>query len=88
MTAEEVVAEVSLACSSSQLVETLEWFEDNLGFRMEQIFPADSPRIVVMSGHGVRIRLEPPSEGVGAGRCGQPHGDQLVCCGSDPTSFI
>eukprot|EP01043_Picozoa_sp_COSAG02_P108629 COSAG02_NODE_44674_length_364_cov_0.656604_2_plen_62_part_01 len=31
----------------SRQVECLEWFEETLGFRMEQIFPADSPRIAV-----------------------------------------
>eukprot|EP01044_Picomonas_judraskeda_P036194 COSAG03_NODE_15861_length_418_cov_0.971787_1_plen_76_part_00 len=68
-----VAAEVSLACAKEQLAESLEWFQEALGFRLEQIFPADSPRVGVISGHGLRVRLEPPSEGVGAGRL------RLVC---------
>jgi quercetin dioxygenase-like cupin family protein len=29
-----------------------------LGFRLDRIFPADDPRIAVLSGHGLRLRLE------------------------------
>jgi mannose-6-phosphate isomerase-like protein (cupin superfamily) len=29
-----------------------------LGFRLESIFPADEPAVAVVSGHGVRLRLE------------------------------
>jgi hypothetical protein len=53
----EVVAEVPLACEPEQLVETLDWFVDSLGFRMEQIFPADAPRVAVISGHGLRVTV-------------------------------
>ena len=77
----EVVAEVPLACEPEQLVETLDWFVDSLGFRMEQIFPADAPRVAVISGHGVRVRLEPPSDGVAAGRL------RLVCRGDSAAAY-
>ena len=77
----EVVAEVPLACEPEQLVETLDWFVDSLGFRMEQIFPADAPRVAVISGHGVRVRLEPPSDGVAAGRL------RLVCRGDSAAVY-
>lgn len=29
-----------------------------LGFRMEQIYPADNPQVVALSGHGIRMRLD------------------------------
>jgi len=40
------------------LGETLAFFDQRLGFRIEAIFPADSPAVAVLSGHGVRVRLE------------------------------
>ena len=36
----------------------LPFFTKTLGFRLDTIFPADSPAIAVLSGHGLRIRLE------------------------------
>ncbi|KAI3332853.1 RmlC-like cupin domain-containing protein [Ustulina deusta] len=29
-----------------------------LGFRMDQIYPADDPQVVTLSGHGLRVRLD------------------------------
>ena len=52
---DDVIAEVVLACPAELLTETFEWFVDALGFRMEQIFPADAPRVAVVMGHGVRL---------------------------------
>ena len=42
------------------------WTEDQ-GFRLDLIFPADAPRLAVLSGNGMRVRLEsdattPPTE--------------------------
>lgn len=34
------------------------WTADALGFRMNQIHPADNPQVVVLSGHGIRLRLD------------------------------
>ncbi|MCP5028507.1 MAG: cupin [Actinomycetia bacterium] len=60
--------------SSAQVVfpaepfaETLAWFTDRLGFAIESIWPADGPRVAVVTGHGLRIRLDrsstsPPGE--------------------------
>ena len=33
-------------------------FFRGIGFRLDQIFPADDPAVAVMSGHGLRLRLE------------------------------
>ena len=49
-------AEVKL--SSRNLHADLSFFGDTLGFRLETIFPADDPVVAVMTGHGLRIRLE------------------------------
>ncbi|HXV59575.1 MAG TPA: cupin [Vicinamibacteria bacterium] len=54
-------AMVVLPCS--ELDETLSFFTERLGFRVEAIYPADSPRVAVVSGYGLRIQLERGSEG-------------------------
>lgn len=33
-------------------------FYEGLGFRLDQIWPADDPTVAIISGHGLRIRLE------------------------------
>ena len=57
-------AEVVLACAD--LAPTLAFFTGELGFRVETIFPADDPVTAVISGHGLRLRLEPGDGGAGA----------------------
>ena len=43
---------------SRDLGEDLAFFGESLGLRLESIFPADDPAVAVLSGHGVRLRLE------------------------------
>ena len=50
-------AEVVLPCA--ELAPTLDFFVETLGFRVETIFPADEPHVASLSGHGLRLRLEP-----------------------------
>jgi len=38
--------------------EDLPFFTKKLGFRLEKIYPADNPRVAVLSGHGVRLRID------------------------------
>ena len=52
-----MIAEVLLPCS--ELAPTLAFFVDELGFRVETFFPADDPQVASLSGHGLRLRLEP-----------------------------
>ena len=40
------------------LGETLKFFTDELGFRVDSIYPADAPRVAVISAHGIRLRLD------------------------------
>ena len=49
-------AQVVVACSD--LAATMDFFINRLGFRVDAIFPADAPSTVVISGHGVTLRLE------------------------------
>jgi mannose-6-phosphate isomerase-like protein (cupin superfamily) len=49
-------AQVVLPCGS--LDETLAFFVDDVGMRVEAIFPADAPTVAIVSGFGVRLRLD------------------------------
>lgn len=49
-------AQIVLPCAN--LNETLEFFTETLGFRVEMIFPADAPSTAVISGYGLILRLE------------------------------
>ena len=53
------------------------FFLSKMGFRLEEIFPADDPAVALISGHGVRIRLDRDVE-LPAGklrlRCEDPDG--------------
>jgi quercetin dioxygenase-like cupin family protein len=56
-TAESVrAAQVVLPCE--ELDETLRFFVDELGFRVEAIYPADHPAVAVISGYGLRVQLD------------------------------
>ncbi|SVB63799.1 uncharacterized protein METZ01_LOCUS216653, partial [marine metagenome] len=68
-------AEILLPCNN--LDETLQFFIDKLGFKMESIAPAEKPSIAVISGHGIRLRLEP-------GNNPDPGSINLLC--SDPAT--
>lgn len=52
--------EAVLPCAD--LAPNLAFFIDRLSFRIETIFPADDPRVASLSGHGLRLRLEPGPE--------------------------
>lgn len=68
-------AQIVLPCA--ELQHTLTFFLD-LGFRVDAIHPADDPRVAVISGHGVRIRLE-------RGAVGAPGVLRLLC--RDPAAL-
>lgn len=54
-------AEIVMPCRS--LDETLKFFVDDLNFRTEMIYPADAPRVAVISGYGVRLCLDAEASG-------------------------
>ncbi|NBO98452.1 MAG: cupin, partial [Actinobacteria bacterium] len=45
------IAEVVVPCR--ELDQTLSFFVDQLGFRVEMITPADNPNTAIISGYGV-----------------------------------
>jgi quercetin dioxygenase-like cupin family protein len=49
-------AQVVVPCSD--LTATMGFFVEQLGFRVDVIFPADAPTAAVISGHGTTLRLE------------------------------
>ena len=63
---------------AAKLDATLAFFTERLGFRVASVFPADAPSVVVLSGHGLRLRLE--REGSGA-----PGVLRLLC--DDPSAL-
>jgi quercetin dioxygenase-like cupin family protein len=53
---QNIRAEVCLPTKA--LAEDIGFFSKALGMRLERIHPADDPRVAVVAGHGLRIRLE------------------------------
>ena len=53
---QNIRAEVCLPTRA--LAEDIGFFSKKLGMRLERIHPADDPRVAVVAGHGLRIRLE------------------------------
>ena len=47
---------------ATDLKTELPFFLNGLGFRLEEIFPADDPAVALISGHGMRIRLDRDAE--------------------------
>ncbi len=62
--------EVVLPCI--ELDPTVDFFVDRIGFRLDVIMPADDPSVALLSGHGMKIRLE-------RGRTGDPGELRLAC---------
>ena len=63
-------SEVVLPCT--ELESTLAFFIEILGFQINAIFPVDAPLVAVISGHGIRLRLE-------RGGSGSPGKLRLLC---------
>ncbi|MFN6951298.1 MAG: cupin domain-containing protein [Albidovulum sp.] len=94
----EMRAEVVLPTAS--LREDLPFFTRTLGFRLDMIYPADNPAVAVLSGHGVRLRLDQAATGSpgqlrlhaeapdtvadGARRLTSPGGTQVIIDELDP----
>lgn len=54
-------AEVVLPAADLEV--TLAFFTEELGFHVESVHPADAPRLVVVAGHGLRLRLDRDATG-------------------------
>lgn len=58
-------AEVLLPCRN--IGENLDFFVGRLGFQMKLIFPADAPRLAIVEGYGVRLRLSSEATDIAPG---------------------
>jgi quercetin dioxygenase-like cupin family protein len=68
--------------STHDLRGDLGFFQKSLGFRLDRIFPADDPRVAIMSGHGLRLRL---TIGPGAGSLRILADDPVLIAGGQTT---
>jgi quercetin dioxygenase-like cupin family protein len=57
------IRSAEIVLPGKQLGETLSFFTDELGFRVDSIYPADAPRVAVVSAHDIRLRLDAEFEG-------------------------
>ena len=53
---QNIRAEVLL--STKELRDDIPFFTKVLGMRMDEIFPADDPKVAVFSGFGLRVRIQ------------------------------
>ncbi len=65
MSAEPLEIDLATAISAAEILLPsddlkldLPFFTDRLGFRLDTIFPADDPSVAVISGYGLRLRIE------------------------------
>ncbi len=52
----ETRAEIRLP--TNELRDDLPFYTKRLGFRLDTIYPADNPEVAVLSGHGLRLRIQ------------------------------
>jgi quercetin dioxygenase-like cupin family protein len=74
-------ARVVLPCED--LDAAIRYFRETLGFRLDMIFPADAPRVAVISGHGLTVRLDAGYQGApGRIELEMADADETVRCGT------
>ena len=68
-------AQVVLPCSEP--ISTTINFFTGIGFKVRTIVPADHPRMAVLQGFGLTLRLEVPRRAFGEGRAGMNYRDLI-----------
>jgi quercetin dioxygenase-like cupin family protein len=58
MTETHNAARAEFRLPTAELRDDLPFYTKVLGFRLDMIYPADNPSVAVLSGHGVRLRIE------------------------------
>jgi quercetin dioxygenase-like cupin family protein len=53
-------ADVVIRCA--EFASAQSFYVDELGFRLDAIFPADAPRVALLSAHGITVRLQADDE--------------------------
>ena len=51
-------ARAEILLPTPELRDDLPFWTKQLGFRLDMIYPADNPEVAVLSGHGLRVRLQ------------------------------
>lgn len=74
----ESIVQAEVRLPTADLSADLPFYSKTLGFRLDKIYPADDPAVAVMSGHGLRIRIE-------RGASEAPGTIRLLC--NDPDNF-
>jgi quercetin dioxygenase-like cupin family protein len=54
----ELIEAADLCLPAADLKTEMPFFIDKLGFRLDMILPADNPAVALVSGHGLRLRLD------------------------------
>lgn len=54
----DTIVSAELSLPADDLKTEMPFFINILGFKLDEIFPADDPAVAVLSGHGLRIRLD------------------------------
>ncbi|KAI0388653.1 RmlC-like cupin domain-containing protein [Xylariaceae sp. FL0594] len=78
------VESAEILLPSKGITEDVEFWTSatpGLGFRMDQIYPADDPQVVVLSGHGIRLRLV--KSGATSASASGPSTIRVLCSGDD-----
>jgi len=57
----DTTSKAQLVLPSTDLTADIDFFS-NLDFRLDQIFPSDDPKVAIMSGHGICIRVDKDSK--------------------------
>ena len=78
MTTPDLIEAAELYLPAPDLKTELPFFLNQLGFRLDEIFPADDPAVALISGHGLRIRLDRSAD--------VPPGRVRLRC-TDPSAF-
>jgi len=71
----DCIVSSELYLPAEDLKTEMPFFIEALGFQLDEIFPADDPAVAVLSGHGVRIRVDRNaniSKGLLRLRCREP----------------
>ena len=66
MTDPDDIVGVEVVVSAADLAAELDYFLDELGFRIETISPADDPEVAVVRGHGLVLRLDRAADATSA----------------------
>ncbi|KAF7197481.1 hypothetical protein HII31_01291 [Pseudocercospora fuligena] len=76
-TKDMIIESAEILLPSKDIAEDLVfWTSETLGFRMNQIYPADNPAVVALSGHGLNLRLDKAAKT-------SPGTVRLLCKGPD-----